>query len=216
MEYKIKPALLIIDLQNGFVSRGGSFDKLGYKIGKYQKIVPIISKIYDKCKSLEIPVIFTIAVREKSGNDMLNKTHKILPKIRLERAVKNPLCVKGSWDAEIVDEMKKKMRDLIILKKRDSAFQDTDMDLQLKSLGVDTLLFVGVDTAICVESSLRDGFNKGWDIILLSNATASLKPNFYKNTLEETKENFGLVLNSKKFFDNLRKEKNYFILKINN
>ncbi len=85
MEYKIKPALLIIDLQNCFVSKKGSFGKLGYKISKYQKIVPMASKAYDKAKSLGIPVIFTVAVRKKSGADMFSKTHQILPKKRSEK-----------------------------------------------------------------------------------------------------------------------------------
>lgn len=214
MEYRIKPALVIIDLQNCFISKGGSFDKMGYEIVRYQKILQIISQVYDRAKSLEMPVVFTKAVREKSGIDMLEKKHKILPKKRLERVAGVPLCVKGSWDAEIVEELKGKMgQDLVILKRRDSAFQDTDLELQLESLGVDTLVFAGIDTAICVESSLRDGFNRGWDVVLLSDATASLKESFYQTTLKEVEENFGLVSNSREFFDGLKKEKDYFIFR---
>jgi ureidoacrylate peracid hydrolase len=214
MDYKIKPALIIIDMQNCFVSKGGSFDKLGYDIAKYQKIVPKLVAAYGQAKSLGMPIIFTKAIREKSGIDLLEKNHQILPQKRRERIEKIPLCVKGSWDAKLIDQFKEKLSELVLFKRRDSVFQDTELELWLKSLKVDTLLFSGVDTSICVESSLRDGFNKGWDVILLSDLTASLVGNFYQTTLSEVKENYGLVFNSDDFFKRLTKKDKTYLLKI--
>ncbi len=66
-----------------------------------------------------------------------------------------------------------------------------------------------------MESSLRDGFNKGWDVIILSDAAASRNGNFYKTTLDEIKENFGRVIESMELFKNLRKvENDGFLLKV--
>jgi ureidoacrylate peracid hydrolase len=215
MEYKIRPTLIIIDMQNCFVSKEGSFDKLGYKINKYQKIVPTVKYIYKKAKSLRIPVFFSQAIRERSGIDMIEKVHKILPPKRLERIERIPLSVRGTWDAEIIDELKPDSKDLIVEKRRDSIFQDTEFEMWLKSLKINTLIFTGIDTSICVESSLRDAFNKGFDVILLSDATASLNSKFHKTTLSEVKENFGLVFESKELFRRLKKKKgNEFMLKI--
>jgi ureidoacrylate peracid hydrolase len=79
----------------------------------------------------------------------------------------------GTWDAEIVDDQKQDNRnDHIKIKRRDSAFHNTEIEAWLRSIGVDTLLFCSIDTSICVESSLRDAFNIGYDVILISNATA--------------------------------------------
>jgi ureidoacrylate peracid hydrolase len=204
MLYEIRPALVIIDLQNSFLSHGGSFDKLGYNISKYQRIVPVIKKTYQKSKLLKIPVIFSKAIREKSGIDMLDRLHKILPKKRLERIERVPICVRDTWDSAIIDALKLKSHCLIVEKRRDSIFQDTEFELWLKSLKIDTLIFTGVDSSICVESSLRDAFNRGLDVILLADATASLNEKFYETTLTEVKENFGLVMNSDELFNNLK------------
>jgi len=214
MNYKIKPALIIIDMQNGFISEGGSFDKLGYEIAKYQQIIPKLVAAYNQAKSLGLPVIFTKAIREKSGIDLLEKDHQILPQKRRERIKKIPLCVKDSWDAKLIDQFKEKLSDLVLFKRRDSVFQDTELELWLKSLKVNTLLFSGIDTSICVESSLRDGFNRGWDVILLSDLTASLVDNFYQTTLSEVKENYGLVFNSDDFFERLAKKDKSYLLKV--
>lgn len=203
MIYKIQPTLVIIDLQNGFMAYGGAFDKLGFDISRYRKILPVIQESYNKAKSLKIPVFFSQALRERSGIDMLEKQHKILPATRRERIETLPLCIRGTWDSAFVDDLQPGDDDLVVQKRRDSIFQDTEFELWLRSLKVDTIIFTGVDTAICVESSLRDAFNKGWDIILLSDATASLNNGFYRTTVTETKENFGLVMKSSELFDNL-------------
>ncbi len=213
MAYKIRPALTITDIQNGFVATGGSFDKLGFDISRYQKVVPVIQDVYHKAKSLKIPVFFSQALREKSGIDMLDRSHKILPSKRRERIRKLPLCVRGTWDSEFIDALQPQGDDLVVQKRRDSIFQDTEFELWLRSLGIDTIIFTGIDTSICVESSLRDAFNRGWDVILLHDATASLRDDFYTTTVAETRENFGLALNSQDLFNNLKRiGNNQFLL----
>ena len=177
------PALLVVDVQNGFVSKGGSYDLLGIKISNYQQIIPKLKELIAICKKYDVPIFYTQAVRELSGIDLLTKTHRILPKSREERIKKRPICVRGTWDAKIIDEVKPTNKDHVVIKRRDSAFQDTETEVWLNSLNVNTLIFCGIDTSICVESSLRDGFNKGYDVILISDATASANIRHYKTTI---------------------------------
>jgi len=202
--YRIRPALAIVDLQNSFMTRGGSFDKLGYDISKYQRIVPTVQQLHQRAKSLKIPVFFSQAIREESGIDMLDKHHRILPSKRHERIKKIPLCIRDTWDSNIIEALKPGGGDLVVQKRRDSLFQDTEFELWLRSLRVDTIVFAGIDTSICVESSLRDAFNRGWDVILLSDATASLNDQFYETTIAEVKENFGLVMSTEQLFNSLK------------
>ena len=61
------------------------------------------------------------------------------------------------------------------------------------------MIFVGIDTSICVETSLRDGFNLGYDVILISDATASGNREHYKTTLERLSDYYGLVMDVKRF-----------------
>ena len=199
-EYKINPALIVIYVQNGFVSKGGSYDLLKIDTSNYRAVIPVIKELIEISRAAGIPVFYTQAVRESSGIDLLTKTHKILPKSREERIMRKPICVRGTWDAGIVDDIKPAARDHIVIKRRDSAFHDTEINVWLKSLGIDTLIFSGIDTSICVETSLREAFNIGYDIILISDATASSNRKHYESTLDNVRGYYGLVMELKEFY----------------
>jgi len=196
-DFTINPALLVIDVQNGFVSKGGSYDLLGMETSHYRDVIPKIRDLINLCKNVRIPIFYTQAVRESSGIDLLTRSHKILPKSREERIKKKPICVRETWDAEIVDEIKPAEGDHVVIKRRDSAFHDTEIGVWLRSLNIDTLIFCGIDTSICVETSLRDAFNIGYDVVLISDATASNNKKHYESTLENVKGYYGMVMDMK-------------------
>ena len=81
-DFTINPALLVIDVQNGFVSKGGSYDLLGMETSHYRDVIPKIRDLINLCKNVRIPIFYTQAVRESSGIDLLTRSHKILPKSR--------------------------------------------------------------------------------------------------------------------------------------
>ena len=157
------------------------------------KIIPAVQELLSFCRSKNIPIFYTEAVREASGIDLLLNVHRILPKTREER-LRIPICVRGTWDADIIDEIKPNENDHIIIKRRDSAFQDTELRVWPPSVGINTLIFCGVDTSICVETSLRDGFNLGYDVILISDGTSSGIKKHYETTLERVHDYYGLVM----------------------
>jgi ureidoacrylate peracid hydrolase len=160
----------------------------------YREVIPKIRDLINLCKNVRIPIFYTQAVRESSGIDLLTRSHKILPKSREERIKKKPICVRETWDAEIVDEIKPSEGDHVVIKRRDSAFHDTEIGVWLRSLKIDTLIFCGIDTSICVETSLRDAFNIGYDVVLISDATASNNKKHYESTLENVKGYYGIVM----------------------
>ena len=178
------------------------------KILNYQQIIPKLKDLITICRKHNVPVFYTQAVRETSGIDLLTRTHRILPKAREERIKKRPICVRGTWDAKIVEEVKPTNKDHVVIKRRDSAFQDTETEVWLNSLQVNTLIFCGIDTSICVETSLRDGFNRGYDVILISDATASTNFRHYKTTIEHVKEYYGLVMKAKEMEKLMEANKN--------
>ena len=204
--HEINPALLVIDMQNGFVSRGGSYDLMGLNISKYSDVVPSLKQLIGFCRKVKIPIFYSQAVREESGIDLLTRSHRILPKSREERIKRRPICIRGSWDAEIVEELKPNFDDHVVIKRRDSVFQDTEVEVWLRSLGIDSIIFAGIDTSICVESSLRDAFNHGYDIVLISDATASNNLNHYNSTLDNIRNYYGLVMNLDEFIGSSGKD----------
>ncbi|HEX5921616.1 MAG TPA: isochorismatase family cysteine hydrolase [Nitrososphaeraceae archaeon] len=209
---RVVPALIVVDMQNGFVSKGGSYDKLGMNTTNYRKIIPKLKDLIEFCRSKEIPIFYTEAVKEASGIDLLTKIHNFLPKSRQER-LRFPICIRGTWDGLTLDKLKPKKNDHVVIKRRDSAFQDTELRVWLQSEGINLLVFSGIDTSICVETSLREGFNMGYDVALISDATASGIKEHYKTTLERVRDYYGLVMNTERFkkginnLDKVRKSK---------
>src|SRR5947208_5768896 len=209
---RISFGLVVVDMQNGFVAKEGSYSKLGMNTPLYREIIPKVKDLIALCKSFEIPVFYTESVREASGIDLLTKVHTILPKSREER-LKIPICVRGTWDAQTIDEIKPKEDDYVIIKRRDGAFQDTELRVWLQSFGINVLVFCGVDTFICVETSIREAFNIGYDIILISDATASGIKSHYETTLARVADYYGLQMSYDRFttminnLDLLRKQR---------
>jgi ureidoacrylate peracid hydrolase len=119
--------------------------------------------------------------------------------------LKVPICIRGTWDGVTIDELKPKENDPVVIKRRDSAFQDTEFRIWLQSQGINLLVFTGIDTSICVETSLRDGFNIGYDVMVVSDATASGDKRHYETTLERVRDYYGLVLDTEKFRETIGK-----------
>lgn len=204
------PALLVIDMQNGFCTPGGSYEKYGGYIGAdldaYRQIIPNIAQLIAACRELEIPIFYTQQVREASGIDLFTRLHRIVPSRRAEY-LKIPACVRGTWDADILDELQPADGDHIVMKRRDSAFQDTELDLWLRSIYADTVICTGVDTAICVENTLTDAFNTGYDVILVEDAVASSWEDIGKATVRKVRGSYGWVLNTDQLIQKLRTAK---------
>jgi ureidoacrylate peracid hydrolase len=200
------PALLVIDMQNGFCSPGGSYEDYGYYIGAnleaYREILPNLARLITACREVQIPIFYTKHVREASGLDLYTRLHRIIPKRRAE-FLKIPACVRGTWDAEIINELQPAEVDHIVVKRRDSSFQDTELDLWLRSSYIDTLIITGVDTGICVDNTLMDGFNLGYDIILVKDATASSWKEIAKATIMKVRGSYGWVLKTDKLVEML-------------
>jgi len=190
-------------MQNGFVSKGGSYDLMGLNVSKYSEVVPHLTRLISICRTIKVPIFYSQAVREESGIDLLTRSHRILPKSREERIKRRPICIRGSWDAEIVEQLKPSLDDHVVIKRRDSVFQDTEVEVWLRSLGIDSIIFSGIDTSICVESSLRDAFNHGYDVVLISDATASNNMDHYNSTLDNIRNYYGLVMNLQEFIANV-------------
>ena len=204
------PALLVIDMQNGFCLPGGSYEKYGGRIGAdldaYMQVIPNVKRVIAACRELQIPVFYSQQVREASGIDLFTRLHRIIPRRRAE-FLKIPACLRGTWDAAIVDELQPVEGDHVVIKRRDSAFQDTELDLWLRSSYVDTIICVGVDTAICVENTLTDGFNMGYDVILVEDATVSSWEEIGRATIMKVRGSYGWVLMADQLIEFLHKNK---------
>jgi ureidoacrylate peracid hydrolase len=112
--------------------------------------------------------------------------------------------LEGTWGTEIIDELKPREDEMVIIKRRFSAFYGTELDMMLKTYVIRYLIFTGVATNICVESSLRDASHLQYLPVLVSDAVAASPPSRQQSSIDNIKEIFGWVTKSKYVLDILK------------
>ena len=98
--------------------------------------------------------------------------------MRRQPELAGTLLARGGWDCELVDALHPEPGDIIIHKTRYSAFYNTNLDSMLRARGIRTLVFTGIATNVCVESTLRDGFFLEYFGVVLADATHHAGPDF--------------------------------------
>jgi nicotinamidase-related amidase len=204
-----KTALLIVDMQNDFCTEGGWLHSRGIDITPNRAPIAPLKALIDACRAEDVPVVW---VNWGVRKDLLN----IAPSLRhahnprgLETNLGQPVpgtrsevIARGSWGAEVVDEINPGAADHQIIKHRFSAFWDCETDAVLRTLGVTTLLIGGVNMDQCVMTTLEDASFLGYDTILLENCTATTSPRFCVDAvLYNVKLLFGFVTNSGEVLD---------------
>lgn len=199
-----KSALLIVDMQNDFCTKGGWLDSRGIDISPNRKPIPALSALIDAFRNQSIPVVW---VNWGVRKDLLN----ISPSLRHahnpcgdEPGIAQPVpgtrsevIAAGSWGARVVDEINPGDRDIQITKHRFSAFWDTETDAVLRNLGIKTLFVGGVNMDQCVMTTLEDASFLGYDTVLIRDGTATTSPDYcVKAVLYNVKLLFGFVARS--------------------
>ena len=192
-----RTAVIVVDMQNTFVSKGGMFDSFGVDLSSTINIIPSIQGIIACARSSGVKVIYIAHRVSPDWHEVgpgspfwFSKTASIS---RERPELRDKLIVRGTWGAEIIDELKPGKDDVVIEKTKYSAFSGTNLDMFLKNYDIKYLIFTGVATNICVESSIRDAYHLEYFPILISDATATEPPKQQDATIRNVKLCFGWV-----------------------
>src|SRR5277367_6918329 len=193
-------ALIIVDMQNAYASPGGYLDLAGFDISGAAPAIEKIGQAAAAARAAGMPVIFFQngwdADYVEAGGPGSPNWHKsnALKTMRNKPELQGTLLAKGTWDYALVDELAPQPGDIVIPKTRYSGFFNTNIDSVLRARGIRTLVFTGVATNVCVESSLRDAFHLEYFGIVLEDATHHLGPDFIqKAALFNIEKFFGWV-----------------------
>src|ERR1700760_2435290 len=183
----VKPAetaIVVVDMQNAYASPGGYVDITGFDVSGAAAAIAQTKKVVEAARAAGILVIYFQNGWDKDyveaggpGSPNLHKL-KALRTMRARPELAGTLLAKGTWDYALVDELTPQPGDIVIPKTRYSGFFNTNIDSVLRSRGIRTLVFTGVATNVCVESSLRDAFHLEYFGIVLEDATHHLGPDF--------------------------------------
>lgn len=187
-----RAALLVVDMQNAYCHPAGALAHAGANVDPMQAMIPNVKELIRVCRNARIPVMWTIM--EQYSEDARRRSRTVPAHLQARRSL--PVSLKGSWDAEIVEELRGEIAqaDHIIRKQEYSAFYNTNLELLLRILGVSYLLISGVASNVCVESTVRDAFFRGFEVLLVENAIACSFPDLHEATLKNTRLWFGATI----------------------
>jgi ureidoacrylate peracid hydrolase len=172
-----KTAVIVVDMQNDFGSKGGMFDRAGIDISGIQKVIGPTAKVLASARHSGVKIIylkmgFRPDLSDLGSSDSPNRVRHL--KFGVGKTVRAPdgtesrILIRDTWNTEIIPELKPQVDDIVIYKHRFSGFYQTDLDARLKQLGTKYILFTGCTTSVCVESTVRDAMFRDYSCVLLS------------------------------------------------
>lgn len=200
-----RTALVVVDMQNAFGSKGGMFDKAGIDISGIQEAVRPTAAAVEAARRAGIKVVwikmgFQADLSDLGAEDVPNGF------LFLHLGVKDGVLARDEWGTDIVDELTPEDGEPVIYKTRFSAFYRTDLEELLRSYGAKHLVITGCTTSICVESTIRDAFFRDYHCILLEDCAAepmgrNLSRSNHEATVLLVERIFGSVSNSSDFIN---------------
>jgi ureidoacrylate peracid hydrolase len=161
------PALLVIDMQNGFVHPDGSIPRNDKPMLEVERVVTETVDLVAAAREAGLPVIYTAHVFRPDYVDVPSRL-----RVRDIFNQDDETLVRGSWDAAIADELKPLDSEPVVEKNRYDAFLYTDLELILRTLGIGRLLVCGVATNVCVESTVRSAEQRDFGVTVASDCTS--------------------------------------------
>src|SRR5437016_4298155 len=174
-------ALLVIDMQNDFGTKGGMFDRAGIDISQIQKAVAVTARVIAAARKAGIPVLYlkmgflpdlSDAGPPDSPNWIRHTMMHFGKAVRAPDGTESRILIRDTWNTENVTELKPQPGDMVIWKSRFSGFYQTELDSVLKRLNAKVLVFTGCTTSVCVESTIRDATFRDYSPVLLRDCTA--------------------------------------------
>lgn len=205
-----KTAVIMVDMQNAFISKGGMFDLNGIDISQFQKLIDPCARITSAARSKGVKVIH---IRMAYNPDLSNigspdsphwyKTSSVRI-IREKPEMREKGLVDGTWGADVIAPMEPKDGDIIINKQTYNGFFGTNLDLTLKTHGIKYLIFIGGACNVCLGTTLTAAFFNGYFSTIVSDATYHSGPEYIlKASLFSIEKHFGWVTDSEKLLDAL-------------
>ena len=188
-----RAALIIVDMQNDFVSSEGKMAEFGFYLESVRETIQPIKSLLQTARALGYPVLHTSMINDLNQNPFSWYAFWGEPIVTLP----------GSWGAEHIGELKPQKGELIITKYTYNAFEGTNLNTILRRKGIQTLIFAGTDLNICAGDTLHHAFALGYHVVAVSDCLASFSrigadhsAQLHQMGLYIIENHFGIVVNS--------------------
>jgi biuret amidohydrolase len=187
-------ALLIIDMQRDFVDPGGFGEALGNDVSRLRQAIPAIERALAAARDAGMLVVHT---REGHRPDLSDLPEAKRVRGRLKTGIGDVgpmgrILVRGEYGHDIIDELRPLPGEPVVDKPGKGAFYATDLEQMLRSRGIKSLVVTGVTAEVCVQTTVREANDRGFECLVLSDCIASYFPEFYEMTLKMIKAQGGI------------------------
>ena len=197
-DYALEPgktALVVIDMQRDFIERGGFGDALGNDVSRLEAIIPATAKLIGLFRERGWPIVHTREAHKPDLSDCPpSKIRRGSASVRIgEEGPMGRLLVTGEPGNQIVPELAAQDGEIVVDKPGKGMFWATGLHERLQGLGITHLVFAGVTTEVCVQTSMREANDRGYECLLIDEATESYFPEFKASTIEMIVAQGGIV-----------------------
>ncbi|MFZ0920442.1 MAG: cysteine hydrolase [Candidatus Dormiibacterota bacterium] len=175
-----KTAVVLIEYQNDFTSEGGVLHGAVEAAMEKTGMLANTERVVESARSAGATIMHAPIMFAKGYNEISAHPYGILKGV-----VDGSAFVKGTWGAAITEELDPQEGDIVIEGKRGlDTFASTNLDFILRSKGISTIVLGGFLTNCCVESTMRSGYENGYEVITLSDCVAATSPEEHDNALK--------------------------------
>jgi ureidoacrylate peracid hydrolase len=195
-----RTALIVVDMQNAYASEEGYLDKAGFDLSGAQSVIGKVTQVVAAARMLGIPVVWfqngwdpegTEAGGPGSPNYWKSNALRLM---REQPELAGTMLAKGTWDYALVPQMQRAPGDILIQKPRYGGFNGTQLEMMLRARGIRDILFCGVATNVCVESTVREAFHREFWPVLVEDACWQAGPRYaHDAAVFNTRTFFGWV-----------------------
>lgn len=188
-------ALLVIDMQRDFIEPGGFGAALGNDVTPLAAIVPTVRRLLDGFRTRGLPIIHTKEAHRPDLSDCpLAKRHRGHASLRIgDPGPMGRILIAGEPGNDIVSELAPLPGETMIEKPGKGAFYNTNLADIFTEMAITHLLFAGVTTEVCVQTTMREANDRGYECLLIEDATESYFPAFKQATLEMVRAQGAIV-----------------------
>jgi nicotinamidase-related amidase len=188
-------ALLIIDMQRDFIEPGGFGAALGNDVRRVAPIIPAVASLLDAFRRGGLTVVHTKECHRPDLSDCPPaKRSRGRGQWRIgDEGPMGRILVAGEPGNDFIPELQPAPGELVIAKPGKGAFYATRLDQELKNRGITHLLLTGVTTEVCVQTTMREANDRGYESLLVEDGTESYFPDFKQATLEMVRAQDGIV-----------------------
>lgn len=187
--FRFKPsrsALVMIDMQRDFIEHGGFGEALGNDVTPLAEAVGPAARLLDACRAAGLAIVHTKEAHRPDLSDCpASKRDRGNPRLRIgEAGPMGRILIDGEPGSDLVPSLYPRADELVVVKPGKGAFYHTDLETFLRSRGVTSLIIGGVTTEVCVQTTMREANDRGYECVLIEEATASYFPAFKAATLD--------------------------------